>query len=431
MRTRSSKRGSESQEADRENTILSPALALVPSDLVVSSTTENSDNLKAPTNKRQRDMVGTPVEPVPLDGPEIADQKSKDQLFSELPDGGDLAKQLDEGNMNSLHVRLSNRIELMAEQYFRLTAWDTVMPDDQARLKCWTPNAKLLIESERGYSLIFQAWIWHIIDDGVFSAGPKTKWQDDSDGYEATKLLSQLVAIIQKPKDANGDYGYFTTLSKMKGQPQWYTYEYNKWRSISAELALECSGHFGSISPDYVNRLINNHLGYLMIKPPQNHNQPTYEERIGGIVSRYDACLLICPVSARLVWTDPLQPYKQGTLHGFPFTIEIDSTKEHVVSFDIETGQTYDVRMEVQKPMDAIDEDLDELREVSEGKPVQLVVRPGLVTRGCTTFKNHKSVLTDWHLLSWRYPLTTVVPCTFNPPIKPATYKMGNFKPAR
>ncbi|KAI1157320.1 hypothetical protein F5B18DRAFT_224686 [Nemania serpens] len=431
MRTRSSKRQHQGQVADRKNTALSPALPLVPSDSVASPTMENSDNIETTTKQRQRDIVGTPVEADPLDGPEIAHQESQDQFFSELPAGGDLASQLDEDNMNTLHVKLADQIRFMAEQCFRPTEWDRVNPDDQARLNCWTPNAKLLIESKRGYSPIFQAWIWHIIDDGVFSADPKTKWQGCSDRYEATKLFSQFLAIVQKPKDANGDDGYFTTLSKMKGQTQWYTSEYNKWRSVSAELALKTSGHFGSIHPDYAGKLIKDHLGYLMIERPPNHDQITYEGRIGGIVSRYDACLLICRVNARLVWTDPLQPYRQGTLHGFPFTIKIDPKKEQVVGLNAENGTALDVRMEVEEPKGAIEEDLVRLRAVSDGQHVQLVVSPGLVTRGWTTLENHKPFVTDWHLLSWRHPLTTVVPCTFEPPIKPATSEIGMFKPAR
>lgn len=217
----------------------------------------------------------------------------------------------------------------------------------------------------------------------------------------------------------------------MKGQPPWYASKYYRWRSISAGFALKHSGHFGSIHPDYAGKLINNQLSYLMTKPPQNNGMPTYEEQIGGIVSRYDACLLICPVNARLVWTDPLQPCEQGTLHGFSFTLEIDSKKEQMIGFDLETGQLYDLRMEVEKPVGAIDEDLDELRAVSEGKPVQLVASPGLATRGWTSLKNHKPFVTNWNLLSWRYPLTTVVPCTFDPPIKPATYINKKFQPAR
>ena len=86
---------------------------------------------------------------------------------------------------------------MLANHYFQPTPWDKLKPDDQAKLNRWTPDARLLIESESGYPPIFQAWIWHILDDGVFSADPKTKWQEYSDGYEAVKLFSQFLDIIQ------------------------------------------------------------------------------------------------------------------------------------------------------------------------------------------------------------------------------------------
>lgn len=114
-----------------------------------------------------------------------------------MPSEGPLERQLDELYLTSVHAKLVDLIYVMANHYFQPTPWDKLKPDDQAKLNRWTPDARLLIESESGYPPIFQAWIWHILDDGVFSADPKTKWQEYSDGYEAVKLFSQFLDIIQ------------------------------------------------------------------------------------------------------------------------------------------------------------------------------------------------------------------------------------------
>lgn len=108
-----------------------------------------------------------------------------------------LEAEFDQFYLSRLHVVLAGEITVMANHRFRPTPWKRLKPDDQTKLKRWTPHAKLLIESESGFSLIFQAWIWHILDDGVFSADVGTKWEECGEGYEAVKLLSQFLDVIQ------------------------------------------------------------------------------------------------------------------------------------------------------------------------------------------------------------------------------------------
>lgn len=199
MQTRSSNKNPEGQEAHRA---ISPDFTPDPSNLIPASTIESSDNQKTTTDQHQTE--GTRVDSVPFEEPRVdSQQKSKDNVLSpsfkveEMPAENYLAAEVLQSPLHTLHTALSHQIGCLVNERFQATAWDEINPKDQARLDCWTPNAKLLIESERGHKAIFQAWIWHIIDDGVFSADPDTKWQEHDERYEAIKLFSKFLATIQ------------------------------------------------------------------------------------------------------------------------------------------------------------------------------------------------------------------------------------------
>ncbi|KAI1307058.1 hypothetical protein F5Y03DRAFT_405661 [Xylaria venustula] len=435
MQTRSSKRKAAGEIARSEKTTPLPSSAHIPPDLVASSAMGSLDSLKTTTSQQQGDMADTTTQSTPLDKPDTALRKSTDSPLpanttggENMPSLGFLESQLDENNLTSLHANLASEISLMVHQRFQPTPWDKLKPDHQVKLKRWTPDARLLIESEPGYSLIFRAWIWHILDDGVFSADPKTKWQDYGDGYEAVKLFSQFLDIIQKSEDTN-DNNDCTSISKVKDHRMWYTSEFNKWRSVSAELALQKSYKQVSIHRDYVGKLIDSNLGYLM-KPFRNYRPSTNQERIGDLTATYDATLLICRVKPRLVWTDPFKQDEQGVLYGFPFTNKVDPKQEMISGAHDDDGTFIETRMETEKPRVDSGEEPEVLRTISEGKPVQLVISPGVMTRGWTVLKDNKPLATDWHLMFWRHPMIVVVPDTFDPPIKPATFKGGKFLPA-
>ncbi|KAJ8123917.1 hypothetical protein ONZ43_g242 [Nemania bipapillata] len=302
-----------------------------------------------------------------------------------------LESQHDEYSITKFHCQLADEITLMAHDQFRPTPWAKLKPDDQVKLKRWSPDAKLLIESEPGYSLIFRAWIWHIIDDGVFSADHKTKWKEYGDGFEAVKLLSQFLDIVQ----------------------------------ISANLALKRSYGQRTIHPDYVVKLIKSSLGYLI--KPMKFEGDSYLDRIGSMVVSYDTTFLICGVKPRLVWTDPFKQDEQGVLYGFPFTNKADLEKEAVpISFDGD-GKEFNSRMETVKPRINSGMLPEDLKLIIEGKPVRLVISPGVMARGWTVLKNHKPVHADLHLMVWRHPMVVAVSDTFDPPIKPAKYEDGKF----
>ncbi|KAI8624132.1 hypothetical protein F5Y19DRAFT_480898 [Xylariaceae sp. FL1651] len=435
MRTRSSKRKSADEIAPREKTTPLPSSAHIPADLAASSAMRSLDSTKTTASQYQRDMADTPVESIPLEKPDTALRESNDgprlaKIKEEkMPTTSLIESTYNEQNFVATHVKLSNEIHLMAEVSFQPTPWDKLKPDDQVKLKRWTPDAKLLIESKRGYPLIFSAWIWHILDDGVFSADPKTKWQEYGDGFEAVKLLSQFIDITFQSEGTN-DSNDRARVSGLKDHPRWYTSEWNKWRSVSAGLALQHSSKQRTVHSDYVAKLIDSNLGYVMIKPSKFSS--SLRDKICQRTGKYDAILLIYRNKPRLVWTDPLKQDEQGVLYGFPFTNKVDPEQEIIpggqddeylrVETRIETVESWILRRDVEKNK--------LLRTTSEGKPVQLVTSPGLVSRGWVVFRNNRSFASDWHLTAWVHPMIVVVPEMLDPPIKPATVKDGVFLPA-
>ncbi|KAI3316701.1 hypothetical protein HD806DRAFT_552086 [Xylariaceae sp. AK1471] len=415
----SSKRKMAEQMAPGEKTAPSSASAHVSSDLVAPSTTGSSDSPKTTTDQHQGDTAITPVESIPLDKLETAPHTSKaHHLLAEteeekMPTLGSIESQHLPFLLTNTHEKLCRNIFVLASQGFKPTPWDKLKPDDQSKLNRWTPDARLLIESERGYQFIFQAWIWHILDDEVFSADPTTKWQDQGDGFEAVRLLSQFIDCILRPKDADDDNN--ETRLSMKDHPMWHRAEYNKWRSVSAELALKKSPGRLSIDKHYVMKRVDSNLGYLMKSFEGGGN---VLRNIGLMAADYDTAMLITRLKPMLVWTDPLKQNEQTASYGFPFITKDDPERERLGAAD-GNGKWQQIRM-VAKACAADSIDIVELQATSEGKPVQLVISPGVVTRGCERMTNHKLEGCDWHMIYWRYYMQVLVPGSFRPPLEPA-----------
>ncbi|KAJ2995864.1 hypothetical protein NUW58_g1151 [Xylaria curta] len=388
----------------------------------------SSDTPKTTTNRYQ----GETAESGPLSKPEAAPHKSKDSLLlnmkeEEMPAEGFIRSIYDYDNLTAQYFKINEEIKEIVERLFQPTPWDDIKPNDQVKLNRWTPHARLLIESKLGHSLIFHAWVWHILDEGVFSADPKTKWQDYGDGFEAVKLFSQFLDIVQNSEHANDDNDR-TSPSEAK-ENRWHTPEYNKWRAVSAEIALEQTGMI-TVSPDYVAKFIDDNLGYLMTKPFTQTKKESPQFRIGALVSGLDANMLTCQYKARLVWTDPVKQNEQNAWYGFPFTNKVDLEQERVPGAYDNNTKYQECRMTSPAPRVATGQDTEALQTISEGKPVQLVICPGIVTRGQEREKNGRPFPTDFHLIFWRQFMNVVVPDTFDPPLEPATFRNGTFVPA-
>ncbi|GAW21858.1 hypothetical protein ANO14919_113840 [Xylariales sp. No.14919] len=427
MQPSSNKRKKAEQMAPREKTAPSSPSAHISSDSIAPPT-GSSDSPKTTTNQHHGDAAGAPVESIPLGELETAPHMSEAHRLAEtegegMPSEGSLEAKYDSFFLTNIHDRLRRNVSGLAVDGFEPTPWDKLKLDDQSKLNRWTPDARLLIESKTGYGFIFQAWIWHILDDEVFSADPKTKWQDQDDGFEAVRLLSQFIDCILKPEYADDDNNEMRF--SMKDHPLWHSAEYNKWRSVSAELALKKSPTRGSIDPDYVIKRIHSNLGYLM----RSTSVGDFGVKgIGSLAAEYDTAMLICRVKPMLVWTDPLKQDEQTALYGFPFITKDDPERERLGTHNA-FGIWQKSRMVAKKGLSSND-DTEVLRATSEGKPVQLVISPGVVTRGCIVTVNHKPKASDWHVIYWRYYMGVLVPGSFNPPIKPAIIMDGKFLPA-
>lgn len=83
-------------------------------------------------------------------------------------------------------------------KFFESTSWTNLTPAEQETLRSWTPKAKQYIESTAGKRLIFHAWIWHILDEKIFSADVLTKWDaEDENRMAGWKLLGRSMNLFQ------------------------------------------------------------------------------------------------------------------------------------------------------------------------------------------------------------------------------------------
>lgn len=108
---------------------------------------------------------------------------------------------LDRGDYGTLSVDepyegISKTIQYIAVNAFT-TTWEQLTPEEQKKLKSWAPNAEHLIKSDRGRQALFTAWLWHILDDNIFSAEPSKKWQGMEDKMAIWNLLGQSMSILQ------------------------------------------------------------------------------------------------------------------------------------------------------------------------------------------------------------------------------------------
>lgn len=96
------------------------------------------------------------------------------------------------------YKELDDEIGHLTAKFFESTSWTNLTPAEQETLRSWTPKAKQYIESTTGKKLIFHAWIWHILDEKIFSKDLLTKWDAlDENRMAGWKLLAQGINIFQ------------------------------------------------------------------------------------------------------------------------------------------------------------------------------------------------------------------------------------------
>ena len=121
---------------------------------------------------------------------------------------------------------LQTAIHDFAAGFFPTVTWAQLSPDEQSKVKAWAPRAEQFMESQRGREALFQAWVWHILDDNIFSANPSTKWQGFKDTMMPWHLAGQLMDIFQSKSH------YFDLLQLI-----------NAWISLTPTLPCSRFGH--------------------------------------------------------------------------------------------------------------------------------------------------------------------------------------------
>lgn len=100
------------------------------------------------------------------------------------------------GTVQEKFLELQYQIHSFVAEFSSVT-WARLSPDEQSKVKAWAPKAEQLMESRRGRKALFEAWVWHILDDNIFSANPSTKWQAVKDTTMPWHLVGQLMEIFQ------------------------------------------------------------------------------------------------------------------------------------------------------------------------------------------------------------------------------------------
>lgn len=95
-------------------------------------------------------------------------------------------------SMDKTWERLSGCISSLVQIPKTTQAWDSLCPDIQKKLRSWTPKAEEFWGSELGAQKLFMAWIWHILDDNIFSRrSADIKWA--APHWQAHGLLHDLL----------------------------------------------------------------------------------------------------------------------------------------------------------------------------------------------------------------------------------------------
>ena len=130
------------------------------------------------------------------------------------------------GEVQESYECLQKAIHDFAAGFFPTVTWAQLSPDEQSKVKAWAPRAEQFMESQRGRQALFQAWLWHILDDNIFSANPSTKWQGVKDTMMPWHLVGQLMDIFQSKSH------YFDLLQLI-----------NAWISLTPTLPCSRFGH--------------------------------------------------------------------------------------------------------------------------------------------------------------------------------------------
>lgn len=101
---------------------------------------------------------------------------------------------------------LATYIQRSAMHSFKFASWEALGTDTQEKLSSWSVNAKGMLESVLHQRYLYEAWIWHILDDNLFSC-KGTQKISKNELWESYHRLQEALSVPAQSKYGVCDSG--------------------------------------------------------------------------------------------------------------------------------------------------------------------------------------------------------------------------------
>jgi len=222
---------------------------------------------------------------------------------------------------------LINDIEYLSEFCFpEQISWETLTPAVQEKLIRWAPKAKQYLESGPQRSrLIFEAWIWHILDDNIFSTVEGPWLGEHWEAYSMLRRIGARESILifpslspSTPSLCQEDETQITAMSALASESdaEW-TLRYHIWRNLTVGLIRETTQHEARLDYRVVMNVMMEELGPFF-HIPEPLGEAKLNERLFRIVKwaiEADFCMHLDRTEWSVVFGHP----ETQALHSFLF----------------------------------------------------------------------------------------------------------------
>jgi hypothetical protein len=189
-----------------------------------------------------------------------------------------------------------------------------------------------------------------------------------------------------------------------------------------------------TMDPKHVVEIIKSHLEYLMKPERYVGYRDLLLCELSNEAVYIDTVMFIGRNQPRFIWTDPLEQNEHNSWYGFPVVNKFNLEKEMMLATD-DKNNLLEHRMKAESDSYG---NRSVFEAASEGKNVQLVLRPGLLTRGRFELESHTIWgrrmdfwhFCDWEKILWLRPIHVLVFESFKPPIEQSTIGDEGFVPA-
>ncbi|KAK4152711.1 hypothetical protein C8A00DRAFT_34561 [Chaetomidium leptoderma] len=254
--------------------------------------------------------------------------------------------------------------------------WGTLDSETQESLKAWAPKAKEYLETPEGAKVMFEAWLWRILVDGVFNGpGDQPHW----------KPYIELQRIIEPLADLSPDALRSDQKETNFLEPLWRPIVADRlkmrpllWRALTVELLRSARGETSRYAVESVVGLLREKLGrWLQPVKDGQHRWPTMDRDVNQLAAKaveVDWYLHRIHTRWEFGFTDP----ETGSAHGFLYKKGNETRIEpHYISSD---------------------------SRYQEGYPVDLVVSPSFSVWG-----DYTHPIGDWGAPGFRKPMVVAI----------------------